>query len=133
MPGSTTIAPPMPVQRGTTPFDLDGFFMAMRRRDADAWSDCFAPDAQWLVYRHHNPAVDPVHIEGNVAVHGYLREVCDSDAHLHVEDVVSGNSSVWFRRMVRLGNGRMVIEHVHLRIDGGLITREIDVASWDYA
>jgi hypothetical protein len=132
MPGTTTIAAPAPVRRPAAPFDIAGFLEAMRDRDADAWSDFFASDAQWLVYRHRNPPADPTRLDGNVAVHQHLCEVCASDAHLHVEDVVVGESSVWFRRMVRLSTGRMVIEHVHLRIDAGLIIREIDVASWDY-
>ena len=132
MPGTTTIAALMPATRGDLPFDLDGLFTAMRQRNADAWSDYFAPDAQWLIYRHRNPAADPVWMDGNVAIHRYLREVCASDVHLHVEDVASASTSIWYRRMVRLETGRMVIEHVHLRVDGGLIAREIDVASWDY-
>jgi 3',5'-cyclic AMP phosphodiesterase CpdA len=122
----------MPTRAASQPFDIAGYLEAMRERDAGAWSDFFAPDAQWLVYRHHNPAFDPTRFDGNVAVHRYLRQVCDSDAHLHVEDVVVGDTSVWMRRMVRLGDGRMVIEHVHLKIEAGLIAREIDVASWDY-
>ena len=132
MPGTTTIAPP-PTGAPTQAFDIEGFLAAMRDRDAAAWSDYFAPDAQWLVYRHHNPPLDPSRVEGNVAVHDRLREVCESDAHLHVEDVVVGSASVWMRRMVRLTTGRMVVEHVHLRIDGGRIVREIDVCAWDYA
>jgi hypothetical protein len=132
MPGTTTIAAPTPVRLPTAPFDIAGLLEAMRDRDADRWSDFFASDAQWLVYRHHNPPADPVRLDGNVAVHSYLREVCESDEHLHVEDVVVGETSVWMRRMVRLATGRMVIEHVHLRVERGLITREIDVASWDY-
>ena len=132
MPGTTTIAPPAPAVRASEPFDISAYLDALRERDADAWSDFFAPDAQWLVYRHHNPPADPTRIDGNVAVHERLREVCESDVHLHVEDVVVGERSVWMRRMVRLGSGRMVIEHVHLSIDGGRIVREIDVCSWDY-
>ena len=132
MPGTTTIAPP-PTAAPSQTFDIEGFLAAMRDRDAAAWSDFFTPDAQWLVYRHHDPPLDPTRIEGNVAVHDRLREVCGSDAHLHVEDVVVGATSVWMRRMVRLHTGRMVIEHVHLRIDEGRIVREIDVCSWDYS
>jgi hypothetical protein len=133
MPGTTTIAAPTPVRRPGQQFDVAGLLQAIRDRDADAWSDYFAPDAQWLVYRHHNPPVDPARIDGNLAVHERLQAVCESDVHLHVEDLTVGETSVWMRRMVRLGTERMIIEHVHLRIDGGRIVREIDVCSWDYA
>jgi hypothetical protein len=133
MRGTTTIAPPMPVAGPSVRFDIAGYLEAMRDRDADRWSDFYAPDAQWLVYRHHNPPTDPSCMEGNVAVHAYLSQVCRSDRHLHVEDVVVGDSSVWMRRMVRLATGRMVIEHVHLSVSAGHIVREIDVCSWDYA
>jgi hypothetical protein len=129
MPGTTTIAAPMPVRQPSEPFDVGGFLEAMRDRDAAAWSDYFAPNAQWLVYRHQSPPVDPTRVDGNVAVHERLRAVCESDVHLHIEDLVVGEASVWMRRMVRLSTGRMVIEHVHLRIDGGRIVREIDVCS----
>jgi hypothetical protein len=132
MPGTTTIAAPTPVRQPSEPFDVAGFLDAMSARDAARLSDYFTPDAQWLVYRHRNPPVDPSRIDGNLAVHERLRAVCESDVHLHVEDLVAGESSVWMRRMVRLGTGRMVVEHVHLKIDGGRIVREIDVCSWDY-
>jgi hypothetical protein len=132
MQGTTTIAPARPITRSSEPFDIEGFLEAMRRRDADGWTDYFAPDAQWLVYRHRDPPSDPGRIDGQVAVRERLRAVCESDVHLHVEDVVVGEGSVWMRRMVRLGNGRMVIEHVHLGVEGGRILREIDVCSWDY-
>jgi hypothetical protein len=120
-------------RRAGVAFDAAGLLAAMRARDAAAWSDYYAPDAQWLVYRHRDPPVDPVRIDGNLAVHSRLREVCASDAHVHVEDLVVADESLWMRRMVRLHTGEMVIEHVHLRIMDGRIVREIDVCSWDYA
>ena len=121
-----------PQQRAGSEFDVEGFLEAMRNKDADAWSDYYAPDAEWLEYRHHNPPHDPRRRDGNVRIHDFLREICADDRHLHVEDLLSGEDSVWFRRMIRLADGRMVIEHVHLRVAGGRITREIDVESWDY-
>lgn len=133
MPGTDTLTQQLPQQRRSSTFDVDGFLGAVRAKDADAWSDFYAPDAEWLEYRHHNPPLDPQRREGNVSIHGFLKDVCSDDRHLHVEDLVVGEGSVWFRRMARLGDGRMMIEHVHLRIDAGLIVREIDVEAWDYA
>jgi hypothetical protein len=135
MPGTTTIAPSRPAQADAADARLDvaGLLRAMRARDAAAWSDYFAADAQWLVYHHHDPPIDPIRLEGNVSVHERLSEICGSDAHLHIEDLVVGDGSIWLRRMMRLGSGEMVIEHVHLRLVGGRIVREIDVCSWDYA
>ena len=117
---------------GAAEFDVAGFVAAMRSRDAGSWADFFAADAEWLSYRHSKPARDPQLRIGNLTIHDYLKDVCASDAHLHVEDLVTSDDSVWFRRMVRLGDGRMLIEHVHLRHSDGRITREIDVESWDF-
>jgi len=133
MPGTTTLMTKFPQQRAGADFDLDGFLEAMRNKDPDTWSDYFAPDAEWLEYRHHNPPRDPRRLAGNVSIHEFLREVCADNRHMHVEDLVAGPDSIWFRRMIRLDDNRMVIEHVHLHVDGGVITREIDVDSWDYA
>ena len=134
MPGTTSlIATSLPQQRAGSEFDLDGFLEVMRNKDPDAWSDYFAPDAEWLEYRHHEPPHDPRRLEGNVSIHQFLCEICADERHMHVEDLVAGPESIWFRRMVRMADDRMEIEHVHLHIDNGVITREIDVDSWDYA
>lgn len=133
MPGTTTLMNTSLPQQRSGGFDLEGLLEAMRNKDADAWSDYFAPDAEWLEYRHHNPPRDPRRMEGNVTIHEFLREVCADERHMHVEDLVAGDDSIWFRRMIRLADGRMLIEHVHLHISEGVITREIDVDAWDYA
>lgn len=134
MPGTSTLTREPPQQRrsNASSFDAGRFVDAMRTRDADAWADFFAPDAEWLEYRHHNPPRDPQRREGNVSIHEFLKSVCADNRYLHVEDLVAGEESVWFRRMVRRDDDRMMIEHVHLRIENGLIAREIDVESWDY-
>lgn len=133
MPGTTTLTRKLPHQRAATSgFDVAGLVDAMRTKDPDAWVDFYAPDAEWLEYRHHNPPQDPQRREDNRTIHAFVTEMCKENRSLHVEDLVAGEDSVWFRRMVRHEDGRMMIEHVHLRIEDGLIAREIDVESWDY-
>lgn len=132
MPGSMTLPTSFPRQPQATDFDADRFRQAVRDKDADAWSNFFAADAEWLEYRDLQPPQDPKCRRGNLEIHRFLTDLCDSEHHLHVEDLVVGKDAVWFRMMVRLEDGRMVIEHVHLRIVNGLIQREIDVEAWDY-
>ena len=112
-------------------FDLTSFTRAIEARDAVAWLEFYADDAEWLEYKHTYPPRSPRVIRGRSEISAFLERIAAGGVTLRVEDEIAGADRAAFRMWVTLPDGRRIIEHVIVHLRDGKITRQVDVESWD--
>jgi ketosteroid isomerase-like protein len=112
-------------------FDFDAFRHAFVTQDVEAWSACFAPDAEWIEYRHADPPRAPHRLVGRAAIKDFLMRVRGSNVRLEIEGEIVGSERAAFRVWCTLADGRQIVEHVMLELVDGQIARQIDVEAWD--
>lgn len=112
-------------------FDFAGFKRAVVEQDAPAWAAYFAPDAQWIEYKHTHPPRSPRVMNGRREIEEFLARVKASGVSLEIGDEVLGPDRAAFRIWCGLADGRRIIEHVIIHHANGRITRQVDVEAWD--
>jgi ketosteroid isomerase-like protein len=114
-----------------TSFDFAGFRRAFVEQDVSAWAAYFAPDGEWIEYRHANPPRSPRVMSGRQQIAEFLARVKSSNVTLEIGDEVVGPQRAAFRVWCTLPDGRRIIEHVIIHYSNGRITRQVDVEAWD--
>jgi hypothetical protein len=112
-------------------FDFEGFRAAFEARDVAAWVAHYAPEAEWLEYRHDAPPRSPHRMSGRAQILRFLEAIGQADIQLRVSDEVVTRNRVAFLVTVAFPDGRRVLEHVMLYLRDGLIVRQVDIEAWD--
>ncbi len=112
-------------------FDFDAYRAAFEARDADAWIEFYADDAEWVEYRPPSPPRAPNVMRGRDAILAFLRDVATSDIELIVHDEVVGRRRAAFAVTVAFPDGRRHLEHAIVDLRDGRIARHVDVEAWD--
>lgn len=113
-------------------FDFETFRTAVTKQDVETWAGFYAPDAQWIEYRHRNPPSAPNRMSGRSEIAAFLQRVKASKVHLEVADEVLGPTRAAFCLTCTLPDGvRRIIEHVIIHHANGRIERQVDVEAWD--
>lgn len=115
----------------TVVFNFSGYKTAFSTSDAEAWISYYAPDAEWIEYRHFNPPRSPNIMAGIQKINEHIRGVSASRLKIKIEDEVIGPDRAAFRVWIILGDGRQIIEHVFIYYSNGKINRQVDVEAWD--
>lgn len=115
-----------------TGFDFETFRQAFVSQDVDAWAAFYAPDAEWIEYRHTNPPRAPNRMTGRASIKAFLARVKGSNVSLSITDEVIGPTRCAFCVTCTLPDGvRRIIEHVIIHTAGNAIARQVDVEAWD--
>jgi SnoaL-like domain len=118
--------------RNEESFDFAAFRSAFASQDADAWISFYAPDAEWIEYRHTHPPRAPHRMVGHSEIKDFLSRIKRSKVALSVSDEVIGPTRAAFCVTCTLPDGvRRIIEHVIIHYSGGKIIRQVDVEAWD--
>jgi hypothetical protein len=121
-----------PVSATGRDFDFQAFKQAVVAKDAAAWTDFYAPDAEWLEYREANPPHSPNRMQGLAAIRAFISRVCASEVTLAITDEVLGPTRAAFCLTCTLSDGvRRIIENVIVHHSDGKIVRQVDVEAWD--
>ena len=112
-------------------FDFVAFKRACETKDADAWIEYFAQDAEWVEYRHQDPPQRPHRMAGRDEIETFLRQVAIWPITLTIEDELIDADRAAFRTWVGLADGKRIVEHVMLYLDEDKIRRQVDVEAWD--
>ena len=113
-------------------FDFAAFKQAFESQDVDRWASFYAPDAEWIEYRHTNPPRAPNRMTGQSEIKAFLGRVKASNVSLAITDEILGPTRAAFCVTCTLSDGvRRIIEHVIIHHSGGRITRQVDVEAWD--
>jgi hypothetical protein len=113
-------------------FNFPAFKQAFTSQDIDAWISFYAPDAEWIEYRHTHPPRAPNRMKGLPDIKAFLLGVKDSGVTLSISDEVIGPTRAAFCVVCTLSDGvRRIIEHVIIHYTGDKITRQVDVEAWD--
>jgi ketosteroid isomerase-like protein len=115
----------------TQAFDFAAFRTAFEAKDVPVWLAFYAPDAEWIEYRHNAPPRSPNVMRGHEQIGAFLRGVAGLGVQLAIADEVIGGDRIAFAVTATLPDGRRVIEHVLLHLRDGLIARQVDVEAWD--
>ena len=115
----------------TAGFDYVAFRRAFSHRDASAWAEFYADDAEWIEYRHDAPPRAPHQMVGKEQIADFLRAVAAEDIAIELSDEVLSGERAAFRVTCTFPDGRRIIEHVIVELRGGKITRQVDVEAWD--
>jgi SnoaL-like domain len=116
---------------GSASFDFAAYVSALEHKDVSAWSGFFAEQAEWYEYRERNPPRAPNVMRGRAEIRRFLKGVAASPVRLEVSHELVGPARAAYRLTVTFDDGRRIIEHVILEIEGGLIVSEVDVEAWD--
>jgi hypothetical protein len=114
-----------------TGWDIEGFRAAVEARDVAGWLAYYAPDAEWVEYRHADPPRAPHVMTGHAVIVRFLHGVAAAPLRLVVDHDVVGEARAAFRITVHLPGDRRIIEQVIVELADGLITRQVDVEAWD--
>lgn len=113
-------------------FDFDAFKQAFISQDVDRWVAFYAPDAEWIEYRHTNPPHAPNRMVGQSDIKAFLTRVKASNISFAITDEILGPTRAAFCVTCTLSDGaRRIIEHVIIHYSNGKITRQVDVEAWD--
>jgi len=113
-------------------FDFDAFKQAFLSQDVDKWVTFYAPDAEWIEYRHTNPPNAPNRVVGQSEIKAFLRRIKASNVSIAITDEILGPTRAAFCVTCTLSDGvRRIIEHVIIHYSNGRITRQVDVEAWD--
>jgi ketosteroid isomerase-like protein len=112
-------------------FEFEAFRAAVESGDAEGWSALYAPDAEWIEYRHGEGPGNPNRIAGRELIAAFIAGVCSAGLGLEISNEVVAAERVAFRLDVRLPDGRVVIEHVILELSEDGIARQTDVEAWE--
>lgn len=115
----------------TSAFEFEAFRAAVESGDAEGWSALYAPDAEWIEYRHGDPPSNPNRIAGRELIAAFIAGVCSAGLDLRIANEVVAAERAAFRLDVRLPDGRVVIEHVILELSEEGIVRQTDVEAWE--
>lgn len=113
-------------------FDFDAYKQAFVSQDVDEWITFYAPDAEWMEYRHTDPPRAPHRMVGQPDIKAFLSRVKASNVSLAITDEILGPTRAAFCVTCTLPDGvRRIIEHVIIHYSNGKITRQVDVEAWD--
>jgi ketosteroid isomerase-like protein len=113
-------------------FDFEAFKRAFQSQDVDTWVTFYAPDAEWIEYRHTNPPRAPNRMVGQSDIRAFLGRVKASNVSITITDEILGPTRAAFCVTCTLADGvRRIIEHVIIHYSNGRITRQVDVEAWD--
>ena len=113
-----------------TSFDFDGFRSAYEAGEAAAWLSFYAEDAEWIAYWDDPPTLSR-RATGRVAIGEVLTEAGAWSHRLDLQEPETDVDRIRFRARVVLPEGRRLVEHVMLTIDGDRIRRHVEVAALD--
>jgi ketosteroid isomerase-like protein len=113
-------------------FDFNAFKQAFLSQDVDKWINFYAPDAEWIEYRHTSPPHAPNRMVGQPEIKSFLGRIKDSNISIAITDEIIGPTRAAFCVTCTLSDGkRRIIEHVIIHYSDGRITRQVDVEAWD--
>jgi hypothetical protein len=116
----------------TSAFDVATLQRGHSERDAELLIDLYADDAEVVVIDQKHPPSRPLVLEGREAILAFLHELCDSDIHLDVGDVVLGDDRVALHVAWWYPDGTQALSSEVLELDeGGRIQRETIVQAFD--
>jgi hypothetical protein len=107
-------------------------FMAMRdaieRKDPEALLGFYSEGAELRIVHEALPEGRAFELKGRAQIERYLRAVCDQDVTCAVRgEAAYGERSVAFVEACSYQNGTPISISTTLEINGGLISRQIDV------
>ena len=112
-------------------FNFAAFREAAEARDVERWLPFYAPDAEWLEYRHADPPRAPNVMRGNDEIGRFLRAVAASPMTITIDNEVVDNRRAGYTLTAVFEDGRRVIENVIIEHRDGQVVRQIDVEAWD--
>jgi len=113
-------------------FDFDSYKQAFLSQDVERWASFYAPDAEWIEYRHTNPPRAPHRMVGQTEIRAFLGRVKASNISIEITDEIPGPTRAAVCVRCTLADGvRRIIEHVIIHYANGRITRQVDVEAWD--
>jgi SnoaL-like domain len=116
---------------GQESFDFTAYVSAIERKDVATWSGFFADDAEWYEYRERNPPRSPNVMRGVAQIRSFLEGVAASPVELKISHEVVEPARAAYRLTVNFEDGRKIIEHVIIELEGASVTSEVDVEAWD--
>lgn len=120
------------MSRNESSFEFSAFKQAVTSQDVEAWISFYAPDAEWIEYRHSHPPHAPNRMVGQSDIKAFLSRVKGSNVSLSISDEVIGPTRAAFCLTCTLSGGvRRIIEHVIIHYTDTKITRQVDVEAWD--
>jgi hypothetical protein len=107
-------------------------FMAMRdaieRKDPEVLLGFYSEDAELRIVYEALPEGRAFELKGRAQIERYLRAICDQDVTCAVRgEAVYGERSVAFVEACSYQNGTPISISTTLEVNGGLISRQIDV------
>jgi len=113
-------------------FDFDTFKKAFQSQDVETWITFYAPNAEWVEYRHTNPPHAPNRVVGQPEIKAVPGRVKASNISIVITDEILGPTRAAFCDTCTLSDGaRRIIEHVIIHYSNGRIIRQVDVEAWD--
>lgn len=113
-------------------FDFAGFRDAFVARDVERWQSYYAPEIEWIEYRHSNPPASPNVMRGREAVEPFLRGVAASPISMEIDNEVVDEHGAAFTLTVTFDDGRRIVENIIIAHRAGKVVRQIDVEAWDH-
>lgn len=119
------------MSRRHSAFDFAAYKRACESQDIEAWLSFYAPDAEWIAYRHDAPPRAPSRVAGARQIGEFLRRVRATKVKIAIHDEVLGHTRAAFSATCTLPSGDRVIENVIIHYRDGKIARQVDVEAWD--
>jgi hypothetical protein len=116
---------------GAERFDFASYRAAVEGKHVGSWLGFFAEQAEWREYRATNPPRSPNVVAGRPAIGPFLEGVAASPVRHELSHEVEAVGRVAYRLWATLEDGRHIIEHVLLELDGARIVSQVDVEAWD--
>ncbi len=111
--------------------DFDAYRDAVLARDAERGLAFYAPDAEWIEYRHQDPPCTPNIMRGRAAIGAFLRRIATTPIRLSIDnEVIDDHRAAYTLTVIRPDGGR-ITENVILSHGDGYITHQLDVEAWD--
>lgn len=114
-----------------TPLDTTALVEAIRQQDAEAITRMYAPDATVSIVDRDHPPAAPWVLSGTAEIGAYYRDICGRNIDHTVPSLVQDDSGIAFEQHCRYPEGNEVVCMTVATVEGGQITRQTIVQTWD--
>ena len=116
------------IEETTGRLDFGALRDAIERKDPGALLGFYAEDAELRVVHEALPGSKAFELKGRGQIERYLRAICEQDVSCAVRgEAVYGDRSVAFVEACSYRSGAPISISTTLEVEGGLISRQIDV------
>jgi hypothetical protein len=115
----------------TTTFDLDTFTRAIEERDASTQLAMYAEDAEVTLTDRISQPHKPRVLHGRSEIRTWIEDVCARDMIHEVGQTVRDEQGAAFAEACRYPDGTNVLCTALLKVEDGLIARQLGVQAWD--